>query len=127
MSIVEESPRRAERCYLSTPQHVATTYGKYGYIYTDKGTLEADDHELRFDGKNTHLVIDYQSIVDLKKSSFNRGAKPFRLDRLDVTYHSVGGNVTAFLVPTRAGWAPTWTTNKVVADWLAWIQGHLRS
>lgn len=115
--------RRAERCYLSTPEHGRRFYGKYIYIYTDKGSLELSDGQLRFRSTKRSLDIDIKSIVELRVGSFNRVAKPTRLDRLEVTYQTCPEEThTLYLVPTRSAFTPTWTTNAIVREWMSWLE-----
>ena len=117
--------RRAERCYLSTPEHGRSFYGRVIYLYLDRGTLEADARSLRFAGSRGVVDIPRGSVVELGMGAFWGGAKPPRLERLEVTYLD-GGNAgpsrTVLLVPTRSALTPTWVTNGIVRDWLGWLR-----
>jgi hypothetical protein len=119
--MMDEPAKRSERCYLSTPRHASTFYGKYMWIYTDKGCLQLSRETLRFDGKRNRLEIALHSIDGLHVGRFHRAAKPDGLDRIEVTYRTQDGRPTVYLVPTQSPWTPTWETNKIVADWFTCI------
>lgn len=58
------STRTATRCYLSTPDHAGTVYGRSVYIYTDNGLLEATGGHLQFRGTRTDLTLEIASITE---------------------------------------------------------------
>ena len=119
---MSDRTRRAERCYVSTWEHSRTFYGKYVSLYTDKGSLELGGGPLRFLGKRDVLEITRDSIVELRRGSFARAAKPFRLDRIELTYlDEEGESRDVHLVPTRSGLTPTWKTNEIVGEWVTWL------
>ncbi len=120
------STRAATPCYLSTPEHSNTFYGKYSYIYTDKGSLEVINGKLRFEGRLTSLEVPLGSITELQLGRFNRAAKPLGLNRIELTYSTTGTGLsrTVYLVPTLSGFMPTWKTNDIVADWHEWLSSQ---
>jgi hypothetical protein len=117
------STRTATRCYLSTPEHSSTAYGRYVYIYTDKGSLEATAGHLRFTGRRTDVALEIASITELRLGRFGRLAKPAGLARIEVTWANpdAGGTRTVYFVPTQSAFMPTWKTNDIVTDWYDWL------
>ncbi len=120
------STRAATPCYLSTPEHSDTFYGKCLYIYTDKGSLEVTNGQLRLRGRRTSLEVALGSITELQVGRFNRAAKPPGLYRIELTYATTvaGLSRTVYLVPTLSGFMPTWKTNDIVADWYEWLSSQ---
>jgi hypothetical protein len=108
-------PRFSERCYVSTPEHTRTFYGKHVYIYSDKGSLVCLGRVLSFHGKRSDLEMPLDLISDLGVGSFSRRAKPLGLDRIEITYR-VGGDQarTVYVIPAVSALTPTWKTNGIV-------------
>lgn len=106
-------------CYLSTPEHVRSFFGRFVYIYTGKGQLILTAAALRFvEAIGPVVEIPLDSIVEISIGRYSRFAKPLGLDYLSIRHQARGQEQTTLLTPTRSWTTPTWQTNKIVADWL---------
>ncbi len=104
-------------CFLSTPEHLSTYYGQCIYIYTGKGTIFLNEKSLTVEREGRALHIPFRSIQSMGIGSFPWIAKPIRLNYLSITWKDHGEPRTDLFVPHDSVWAPTWETNKVVAEW----------
>ncbi len=105
-------------CYLSTPDHLRTWYGRIVYLYTDQGELHLDSSRLKFRGSFEKLEIPLETIRALSLGSYSRLAKPLRLDYVSVTFAEGGKERVLLLTPGAGWWSPTWSTNRAVAEFL---------
>jgi hypothetical protein len=106
-------------CYVSTPEHQSTFYGKYIYIYTDKGQLSLTEGGLEYLGEKANYSISRDSIKKIEISQYSRVAKPFKLNFIKVVYVIDSVENTIFLTPTGSGFTPIYKTNQLVNDWLS--------
>jgi len=106
-------------CYVSTPEHQSTFYGKYIYIYTDKGQLSLTDGGLEYLGEKANYSISSSSIKSINVSQYSRIAKPFKLNFIKIVYVIDSIEHTIFLTPTSSGFTPIYKTNQLVNDWLS--------
>lgn len=104
-------------CYISTPEHQSTFYGKY--IYTDKGQLSLTDGGLEYLGEKANYSISRDSINKIEISQYSRVAKPFKLNFIKVLYVIDSVESIIFLTPTNSGFTPIYKTNQLVNDWLS--------
>jgi len=103
-------------CYLSTDEHLQSRFR--WSIYVDKGELELTRSELIYSGKKGGFRASLEDIADLQIGSFPRADKPFELNYIALTLRAGGSSRTLLLTPCRSWAAPTWETNKLVAQWL---------
>ncbi|MCL1074470.1 hypothetical protein [Shewanella dokdonensis] len=106
-------------CYVSTPEHQSTFYGKYIYIYTDKGQLSLTDDGLKFVGSKSNYSINYNEIKNIEMSNYSRIAKPFKLNFIKIVYTIDSIEHTVLLTPTSSGFTPVNKTNQLVNDCLS--------
>ncbi len=103
--------------YISTPEHLATFWGRVIYIYTGKGRLVLDAQQLTFIGDGQKTVIPLAAIRDLSIGRYSLLAKPTGLDFIRVTFDQ-GGEVRCLcFTPNESMFKPTWDTNSIVAEW----------
>ncbi len=119
--------REQENCYLTTPEHQSSFWGRYVYVYTAMGSLQLTTEFLTFKSKKTSFKIDLKSINDISIGHYSRLAKPFRLDYISITYKPDSKKKTKFLTPAGSWAASTWSTNKVVADWKSTLEKTVQS
>ena len=113
-------------CYLSSPKHVRSFWGRFVYIYEDKGTIQLNAQELVFFSPKGSIQIPLRSIRDLRMGHYPRTAKPIRLDYISITCEEAGYLQTRLFTPGWSGFVPVWKTNPLVADWFDAIQIAIR-
>jgi serine/threonine protein kinase len=115
------SPTKTSRCYVSTPEHLATLWGRI-YIYTGGGRLVLDGEALTFIGSAGNTVIPLNAIKDLSVGQYSRLTKPTGLDFISVTFEQAGQTQRLYFTPHEGGFRPTWDTNLIVAEWFTAIR-----
>ena len=126
-ALPEAMTRKRSPCYLSTPEHIRSFVGRFIYIYTDKGEVELNDTGLRFVGKSgVPSEISLDTIASVSVGHFSRWAKPARLDFIAVRQKQGSMERTLLLTPTRSWATTTWATNKIVAEWVGFLQSVRR-
>ena len=107
-------------CYVSTPEHQRTLWGRLVWIYTGSGYLELAGRNLIYTYKHGDVVnIDVAAINKISIGSFSRISKPIRLDYVAVHFSS-GSNsedTILYFTPTGGAMTPVWQTNRIVAEW----------
>ena len=109
-------------CYVSSPKHVRSFWGRFIYIYEGKGTIQLTAQELIFSSPEESIRIPLSSIRDLHMGHYPRTAKPIRLDYISITYDEAGSLQTRLFTPGWSGFVPVWKTNPLVAEWFNAIQ-----
>ena len=106
-------------CYASTPEHQNTFYGKYIYIYTDKGQLSLTEDGIEYIGKKSTYAIRYSAIKSIEMSHYSRIAKPLKLNFIKLRYVIDSVEHAVFLTPTKSPFMPIHKTNELVKHWLS--------
>lgn len=106
-------------CYVSTLEHQNTFYGKYIYLYTDKGLLSLTNDGLEYLGKKNNYSITRSSIKNIEISHYSRVAKPFKLNCIKISYIVDLVEDTIYLTPTGSGFTPIYKTNQLVKNWFS--------
>ncbi len=128
VSMPADVPLKTGASYISTPQHLATFYGRTTYIYTGKGQLILDAQRLMFSRNDgTSTVIPLAAIRDLSIGQYPALAKPVRVDFISVTFDENGSTKQLLFTPNAGAWRPAWDTNRIVADWHQAIQAATRT
>jgi hypothetical protein len=117
-----DSEFKNQFCYVSTPEHQSKFYGKYLYIYTDKGQVSLTDEGITYQGENTNYSFCYSCIKSIKLSQYSRIAKPLKLNFIKVVYVIDSIEHTILLTPTSSGFTPIYKTNQLVKHWFAKLQ-----
>jgi serine/threonine protein kinase len=113
-------------CYVSSPKHVRSFWGRFIYIYEGKGTIQLTAQELIFSSPEETIRIPLRSIRNLRMGHYPRTAKPIRLDYISITYEEAGNLQTRLFTPGWSGFVPVWKTNPLVAEWFDAIQIAVR-
>jgi hypothetical protein len=114
-----ESEFQNQFCYVSTLEHQSTFYGKYIYLYTDKGQLSLTNDGLEYLGKKTNYSITRSSIKNIEISHYSRVAKPFKLNSIKISYKIDLIENDIYLTPTKSGFTPICKTNQLVKNWFS--------
>lgn len=117
---------RTSRCYISTPEHLQSFWGKVN-IYTDAGELRLDDEQLVFTRNSQAMIIPLRSITGLTLGQYPRLTKPTGLDYICITHVENGQGTRILLTPHKNPWSPTWETNTIVHDWFSAIQQAIQA
>lgn len=117
---------RTARCYISTPEHLQSFWGKVN-IYTDSGELRLDDEQLVFTRSSQALIIPLRAITGLALGQYPRLTKPTGLDYICITHKAEGQPRRILLTPHRSPWSATWETNTIVHDWFGAIQQAIKN
>ncbi|ARD46405.1 hypothetical protein [Colwellia sp. PAMC 21821] len=112
-------------CYVSTPEHQGTFFGKYIYIYADKGQLSLTSDGLEYVGEKSNYRITRSSIRNIELSQYSRVAKPFKLNFIKITYVVNSIENTIFLTPTSSSFTPIYKTNLLVGNWLSKLMENM--
>lgn len=107
------------KCYFITPEHAASFWGRYIYLYSGHGKLQLSDKFLDFESKAFSLHIPLQSITKISVKMFSPWAKPFGLTYIVLQFSEFGYERTISLVPAESAFAPSWKTSKLVEEWIA--------
>jgi serine/threonine protein kinase len=118
---------KSASCYISTPEHLATFWGRVIYIYTGKGRLVLDTQQLTFIGDGPKTVIPLAAIRDLSIGRYSLLAKPTGLDFIRVTFEQAGQVRCLCFTPNESMFKPTWDTNPIVAEWFDAIRDTVTS
>ncbi|MGI2001637.1 hypothetical protein [Shewanella frigidimarina] len=114
-----ESEFQNQFCYVSTLEHQSTFYGKYIYLYTDKGQLSLTNDGLEYLGKKNNYSITRSSIKNIEISHYSLVAKPFKLNCIKISYIADLVENTIYLTPTGSGFTPIYKTNQLVKNWFS--------
>jgi serine/threonine protein kinase len=112
--------------YVSSLQHLRSFYGTFWYIYEGKGRLQLDAGELTYSDHKDSLCIPLHAIREIRIGQYSRFAKPLGLDYISVTYTDGEIIRTRLFTPCTSPFAPTWKTNRLVAEWFYAIQAAIR-
>jgi hypothetical protein len=126
--MIETEVIKRSVCYVSTPEHIRSFYGRFIWIYTGKGELTLTESALEFLNESGLLLeIPLISITDIEVGHYSRWAKPFRLDYISVSYLKRGRErMILFTPPGPLAWMTSvWKTNKIVAEWVMTLQDAL--
>ena len=105
------------KCLLSSPEHLRTFTGRFGFLEIAKGELRLDAERLTFVSHWQSVVIPLADIRELGIGHYSRLAKPVRLDYLAVTFDQGGGQRTLLFTPSaHAVWLLPWEANKQVVE-----------
>ena len=105
------------KCLLSSPEHLRTFTGRFGFLEIAKGELRLDAERLTFVSHWQSVVIPLADIRELGIGHYSRLAKPVRLDYLAVTFDQGGGQRTLLFTPAaHAVWLLPWEANKQVVE-----------
>jgi serine/threonine protein kinase len=112
--------------YVSSLQHLRSFYGTFWYIYEGKGRLQLDAGELTYSDHKDSLCISLHTIRGIRIGQYSRFAKPLGLDYISITYADGEIIRTRLFTPCTSPFAPTWKTNRLVAEWFYVIQAAIR-
>ncbi|MBL9134022.1 MAG: protein kinase [Verrucomicrobiaceae bacterium] len=110
-------PLRTSACYVSTPEHLSSWWGRMFYIYTGKCQLVLDERQLAFVKDGATTVIPLAAVRDVSIGHYPFAAKPTRLDFISVSYDEGGAARRLLLTPNDGALRSTWHTNRRVAEW----------
>ena len=113
-------------CYLSTPEHLRTFWGRFMYIYKGKGELRLDRQTLSFHSWPA-VTIPLASVRKLALGDYPLSAKPWPIHYMAVTFTEGGVSRTLLFTPVRSWLMSPWEANKVVSDWLSALQEAIRA
>ena len=122
--------KETQFCYVSTPAHQRTLWGRFIWIYTGSGYIEIDGPNLIYTYRNGSAVtIDLATITDVSIGSFSRISKPIRLDYIAVQFASDSNHDASklYFTPTNGAATPVWQTNRIVASWAGKIRDAIAS
>ncbi len=113
---------RVSRCYISTPEHLRTWFGRL-LLYTGRGHLRLEAEHLVWTHEHVpEITLPLAAITGLTLAEFPRFSKPTGLNYIAVTWRDGAEARRIFLVPNNGPFNFTWTTNQVVHDWFSAIQ-----
>ena len=109
-------------CHITTPEHLATWWGKIMYIATGKGRIVLDEQRLVCKEDAAVTVVPLSAIRSLSTGEYSRWAKPTGLDYISVVYEEGGELLSLCFTPKETGFQTAWDTNLFVAEWLEAIR-----
>ena len=109
--------RSEPNCYFASGDYAESLWGKFGYIYEGRGSLELSTEEIALATRSGLLTIPFESIKLVSLTRFSSWSKPFDLSRLTILYQTDCDLRTIHLVPFRSAFDPVWTTSEIVEDW----------
>ncbi len=121
------APFKASPCYYITPEHAASFYGRYIYLYSGKGVLNLDTQRLIFSSPKATYDITLSSIISLGTGVFSWSAKPTGLNYISIGYLDGGITKQVRFTPAWSGLTPTWQTNSLTDEWLHQIRAAAKA
>lgn len=109
--------RSEPNCYFASGDYAESLWGKFGWIYEGRGSLELSTEEIALATRSGLLTIPFESIKLVSLTRFSSWSKPFDLSRLTILYQTDCDLRTIHLVPFRSAFDPVWTTSEIVEDW----------
>lgn len=106
------------KCYFITPEHAASFWGRYIFLYSGHGKLQLSDEFLDFESKTLSLHLPLQSITKIGVKLFSPWVKPFGLTYIVLQFSENGYERTISLIPAESTFAPSWKTSKLVEEWI---------
>jgi serine/threonine protein kinase len=116
---------KSSRSTIATPEHMATWWGKYVNLFSGKGRITLEEHQLTYSDYEAVTEIPLNSIRDLSIGRYSLWAKPTGLNFIRVTFEDGGQLRSLCFMPHESGLHLTSDANLIVAEWFDAIRGAI--
>ena len=121
------SPSKVSLCYITTPEHLRSLWGRLIYIYKGKGELRLDAETLSFHSTWPTVTIPLASIQKLAMGDYPVSAKPVPLHYLSVTFTEGSASRTLLFTPVWTAVMNPWEANQIAEEWLSVLRDAIQA